>query len=856
MAIAKRKRLSTIGSGKIIKNSKKDDEDDILEEEEVVQPQPSKNIIQKTTTKKSSKNNENEDEEFQDNENDDDEDEKDGDLINNDIVIEEPKKKKPNNSDTTTSTTSNNNNNKQLSAKAKTKRKSIIPDTTLINKLNNNQSTIPITSTTTTSVNDIGGTISSQQLPPIPRTPSQRITSSFRSQSSQKLGDLELAQLYSNCIKLLNENKITPKNTWSLQLIDHIDNVIEQTDGELTNFQKASCTLDASIKIYSCRVDSVHSETYKVLGDLSRVDDRGGKDKSNRGDDEDDDNQEKNPNDSDAEGGSGDEKNKKGDKKKRKKSGVNTLESNLDNITTKKFDLQFMVDPLFGKTSAAFDEGGAKGLLLNQLSIYGQCKLVFDSNESLKKLEEKTQLNSSNQSCTTSTTINISSWKKLFQPDQLENLKICPTFSNFSNWSTKSKKVDESDINIDDQDSTIGAGTIDIGEGINFGDNDDSIPHHFSDNDDIDNGMNDDNNYNNNNDNDFNIQFDNNIMDFDKDDDPIDNYKENTENQMQTTTNIIEEDWKEYNFFEPNLTQNWAGPEHWKFGKRKSPTLDSENNQDTINNSTTKKKQKTKKKGAFLLDFDAPPPPDSMFEPPKGKTTTTLSSAALKKASETSTLLPEDNHYDIKMLSRLFNKPSCIIPPMSKRGKKNISNDDLPSSQCLNDASQDVSGSIGDIGGFNDDDDDNNIGFDNDYGDTNYFGNGGDKEEISTISATINTTNDVNEEIISADGFVIGINNGSLVKEPVKVAKTDINYDKVPVKIDVKSLKSSVWNIIESDFETPPTTEQQPPSSPIIDEEEEIPPPQEKEKNTFSNIVDNLKRKQNRDISVALTFIC
>lgn len=32
--------------------------------------------------------------------------------------------------------------------------------------------------------------------------------------------------------------------------------------------QMASCTLDASVKIYSCRVDSIHSEAYKVLGGI------------------------------------------------------------------------------------------------------------------------------------------------------------------------------------------------------------------------------------------------------------------------------------------------------------------------------------------------------------------------------------------------------------------------------------------------------------------------------------------------------------------------------------------------------------------------------------------------------------
>jgi condensin complex subunit 2 len=37
--------------------------------------------------------------------------------------------------------------------------------------------------------------------------------------------------------------------------------------------------------------------------------------------------------------------------------GVNTLEANLENISIKQFDMGFDVDPLFKKTSAAFDEG-------------------------------------------------------------------------------------------------------------------------------------------------------------------------------------------------------------------------------------------------------------------------------------------------------------------------------------------------------------------------------------------------------------------------------------------------------------------------------------------------------------------
>lgn len=41
----------------------------------------------------------------------------------------------------------------------------------------------------------------------------------------------------------------------------------------------------------------------------------------------------------------------------------------------------FTIDPLFQQTSAQFDEGGAKGLLLNNLSVFRGCEIVFDSGD-------------------------------------------------------------------------------------------------------------------------------------------------------------------------------------------------------------------------------------------------------------------------------------------------------------------------------------------------------------------------------------------------------------------------------------------------------------------------------------------
>jgi hypothetical protein len=60
----------------------------------------------------------------------------------------------------------------------------------------------------------------------------------------------------------------------------------------------------------------------------------------------------------------------------------NTLEKDISNLDLKKFDQEFVVDPLFRKTSADFDEGGARGLLLNHLSISPLGQIIFDADDS------------------------------------------------------------------------------------------------------------------------------------------------------------------------------------------------------------------------------------------------------------------------------------------------------------------------------------------------------------------------------------------------------------------------------------------------------------------------------------------
>eukprot|EP00569_Conticribra_weissflogii_P002108 CAMPEP_0171346116 /NCGR_PEP_ID=MMETSP0878-20121228/23547_1 /TAXON_ID=67004 /ORGANISM="Thalassiosira weissflogii, Strain CCMP1336" /LENGTH=1044 /DNA_ID=CAMNT_0011849709 /DNA_START=21 /DNA_END=3155 /DNA_ORIENTATION=- len=223
-----------------------------------------------------------------------------------------------------------------------------------------------------------------------------------------------LGEIYKQAIRMNAENKINAGNSWGLRLIENMDKFIEEEEeggvggnggtkfksprngsgGEgaeassssrkkkvveergRVNFTKASCTLDASVKIYSYRVDDVHLSSYRVLANLNRSDNKKG---SQYGDED------------DGVGGvdvdeeeDGDGNGKKAARKKNaeRRGHIETIESNLANINMSKLDSAYDIDPLFHKMSKSFDEGGAKGLLLGNLGVSSNgCRIVFDSKE-------------------------------------------------------------------------------------------------------------------------------------------------------------------------------------------------------------------------------------------------------------------------------------------------------------------------------------------------------------------------------------------------------------------------------------------------------------------------------------------
>ena len=153
-------------------------------------------------------------------------------------------------------------------------------------------------------------------------------------------------------IRLASENKISAKNSWSLDLIDNMGEMILSDAGRRgVNFLKASCTIDASVKIYSHRVDDTWNSSIRILQNLSRNAD------SNQ-DDEDDNEEEE------SQGKSAKPTSKKASNRL---DVTRTLEKNLANINVAKIENQTTVDPMFHRMSKAFDEGGAKGMLMANL---------------------------------------------------------------------------------------------------------------------------------------------------------------------------------------------------------------------------------------------------------------------------------------------------------------------------------------------------------------------------------------------------------------------------------------------------------------------------------------------------------
>lgn len=185
----------------------------------------------------------------------------------------------------------------------------------------------------------------------------------------------KLHAIYDNIIKLTTENKITKDNAFSCDFIGYLPDIVklERQHGQF-NFQKASCGLDAGVKVFSKRVDCTHDLVFMTLQGLGAT-------LRPSGEDEVEDEGEKSQS---AE----EERLHKAKKREEDGSGADptktlATEESIRTKTTK--ELSFEADPLFSQTSKAFDENGASGLLQYNLAVYANSTMLFDSKQEVVK---------------------------------------------------------------------------------------------------------------------------------------------------------------------------------------------------------------------------------------------------------------------------------------------------------------------------------------------------------------------------------------------------------------------------------------------------------------------------------------
>ncbi|CAH3123316.1 unnamed protein product [Pocillopora meandrina] len=620
------------------------------------------------------------------------------------------------------------------------------------------------------------------QSPATPRSATRLDSERGQTTGSNGLTNVQLKDLYSNCIKLSTENKINAKNAFGLHLIDYMQDLIKTVkEGDMTNFQVASCTLDASAKIYAGRVDSIHAQAYKMLGGLGRAENQDG-------------------DENDGEGTGEELQGSQKPKKAAHHRPGNTIESNLKNINVNQFDLGFEVDPLFHKTSAAFDEGGTGGLLLNHLHVRDDtCDLLLDSTTLTGTTTR--EMSSEGETTCDNSMVDLSQLRDVYSCVNFEDLQICPHFADFefTNWASNREQANtdygkmvadmEKNEHAFDVDGPVTEpeAECDFPEPIGNGDiSDDGMPDMGED---IEYGRDGCENV-------FRNPICNASLAF------ADGQEARLVVSQDGRTTIasaaatagslcleLSSQPSDYSYFKSDLMSTWAGPLHWKLRDKLSKGL--------INSTAEQQSKKKKaKKQPFTINFDSEVDFASSFS--KGKAATTLSKTTLAKYTAAKNTLPEDLHYNADKLFRLFIKPKIMV---KRQVQAQTELRDDGSAWYNYENANDCANFCPDLQDGGDDDGDDAFdgadgGCDMPSGEAEFPSSQDMTFGDSTQSHSFTNESVVDQTLFAGDG---------LVAQPNKVQKIDIGYAKTAKKMDVKKLKGAMWGLLadkgESDKE-------------------------------------------------------
>lgn len=571
-------------------------------------------------------------------------------------------------------------------------------------------------------------------------------------------------------------------------------------EGDGVNFQKASCTLDGCVKIYTSRVDSVATDTGKLLSGLAESGH-----KKRRGADNDDE-------EGDDEDGEEGEDGQKKRKKRTQRSAETTLATSFAQLQNKKMELEFSVDPLFKKASADFDEGGAKGLLLNHLAIDAKGRIVFDSSDDAQDTpagnretpapeqlgEQQADGIDTNEEADGDVEIDISRLAAKYFPDlaRLDQQDICPSMKEFDlgdangsldlpflkapdDWRQDEEQQDHEEegdrsglslngdaMGFDDDD---GIGGFELPPDTGFGEGGPVWAENAA------------------------IEPQARIHNMELGDGEED-VGEGAEGDygLSMTHGRTDEQENILSYFDNALKKNWAGPEHWRIRRIKDIGKAQP---------TTKRKEKE----PFEIDFASPMTQamaDALYTPATSNSTISLPRAQWK--SKTRNLLPDDKHFNSRQLLRLFLKPKAQMGSRRSGGKREIqqqqfnedANGEVDEAYWANREKEakvperDEDGGQGDYdANFFQDDGLGQMGDPYDDGDDDQFADARDHFSPPAEQGL--------GDMQALDGALAGTQEGAfgtqLVAQNRRFRPEYVQYARVAKKVDVRRLKDNMW---------------------------------------------------------------
>ena len=458
---------------------------------------------------------------------------------------------------------------------------------------------------------------------------------------------------------MATDNKINANNTWSFALIDYFHDMSllrsDTGDGSI-NFQKASCTLDGCVKVWTSRVDSVVVETGRLLSGLQ-------------------DENAAQPRDAQRDDGSGDEAEEDGgdasrdegadgtstrQRRRAARARETTLAKSFAQLQVKRFDLEFSVDPLFKKTSADFDEGGAGGLLMNHLHVDDEMKLVFDASDAVgiegDEAEDASPEAATPEPAAEAAPMDLGKLRAKFfaaaaqsDPDMqgvqdvhsvVQPRHLCPSIATFrfaadddTQLVAEMPEAPQAPLDAEgafaDDDMPVDDGEGGAYPELDFfeapaGDADDRG---------------------------FDVAFG----------DPDAPRAE--ERPVDAAQDML------FDYFDNRVKKNWAGPEHWKLARLHVPPARAERDAGSSDAPAAPARRNKRSKEALVIDFlsqDAAVSNNDLFAPSASSASIRMPKLPKDAAAN---LLPEDQHFNSKNLLRLALKPKAAILLQRRRGE-------------------------------------------------------------------------------------------------------------------------------------------------------------------------------------------